>query len=115
MATRSLSPDRIAQKLREHRSAVAVLAMQSAKRAVKDQIRAKGKKPAHFTAKEIAVLAEVELQRNRTKLIAEAEHAIATWPGFAPWRLPCADISTDAQKENEPRSITSAVQMSGAQ
>src|SRR5262249_5916642 len=82
MATRSLSPDRIAQKLREHRSAVAVLAMQSAKRAVKDQIRAKGEKPAHFTAKEIAVLAEVELQRNRTKLIAEAEHAIATWPGF---------------------------------
>ena len=61
MATTILSPNRIAQRLREHRTAVAVLAMQSAKRAVKADIRAKGLKPAHFTAREITILAEAHL------------------------------------------------------
>jgi hypothetical protein len=107
MAARSLSPNRVAQKLREHRSAVATLAMLNAKRAVKAQIRARGEKPAHFTAKEIAVLAEAELQRNRTRFIAEAEHTIATWPGFAYLRI-------NAQTQTQPISTTSAVQMFGA-
>ena len=102
MAARSLSPDRVAQKLREHRSAVAVLA------------RARGQKVAHFTAKEIAVLAEVELQRNRTRFIAEAEHTIATSPAFARWRLPNADVLQSAQKQTQPISTTSTLQISGA-
>jgi hypothetical protein len=48
--------------------------------------------------------------------MAEAAEAIATWPGFARWRLPdCSKISSDAQTENKPRSTSSAVQNSGAQ
>jgi hypothetical protein len=47
--------------------------------------------------------------------MAEAAEDIATWPGFARWRLPSANIRTNAQKENEPKSIASAVQMSGAE
>ena len=116
MATRSLSPKRFKQKLREHRTAVATLAMINARRAVKDQIRARGLKVAHFTAKEISILAEDYVAQHREQLRAEAEHAIATWPGFARWRLPnCSNIESNAQKQNEPKSTTSVVQMSGAQ
>ena len=115
MATRSLSPKQIQERMQRHRSAVAVLAMQSARREVKAQIRAQGLKVAHYSAKEISILAEAHLAQHREQLTAEAEHAIATWPGFARWRLPdCANIETDAQSENEPKSTTSAVQMSGA-
>ncbi len=110
MAARSLSPDRVAQKLREHRTAVATLAMLNAKNAVKAQIRARGDKPAHYTAREIAILAEAHLAQHREQLRAEAEHTINTWPGFARWRLP-ANISTFARSENEPNSMGSAVQI----
>jgi hypothetical protein len=99
--------------MQRHRSAVAVLAMQSAKRAVKDQIRARGEKPAHVTAREISVLAEDYLAQHREQLRAEAEHTIATWPGFARWRLP-ANITTNAQTETQPISTTSTLQMLGA-
>ena len=59
-----------------------------AKNAVKEDIRAQGLKIAQFSAKEIAVLADFELERDRERLFAEAEHSINTWPGFARWRLP---------------------------
>jgi hypothetical protein len=52
------------------------------------------------------VLAEAELQRNRERLLAEAEHVIETWPGFARWR---------AQNSEPMKSAASAVQMSGAE
>ena len=114
-AARSLSPKQILERIQRHRSAVAVLAMQSARREVKAQIRAKGHKVAHYSAREISVLAEVELQRNRPRFVAEAEHAINTWPGFARWRLPnCSNIETDAQSEKPPISTTSPLQISGA-
>src|SRR5215467_14469378 len=88
MAARSLSPKQILERLQRHRSAVAVLAMQSARREVKAQIRAQGLKVAHYSAKEISILAEAHLAQHREQLRAEAEHAINTWPGFARWRLP---------------------------
>jgi len=116
MATRSLSAKQVQERLQRHRSAVAVLAMQSARREVKAQIRAQGLKVAHYSAKEISILAEAHLAQHREQLRAEAEHAINTWPGFARWRLPnCSNITTVAQSENEPKSTTSAVQMSGAE
>jgi len=115
MATRSLSPKRFKQKLREHRTAVATLAMINARRAVKDQIRARGLKVAHFTAKEISILAEDYVAQHREQLRAEAEHTIATWPGFARWRLPWSNIENSAHQQNEPKSTTSAVQISGAE
>jgi len=50
MARRSLSPNRVAQKLREHRHAVIVLARQSARKAIKAQLRAEGLKLSQFSA-----------------------------------------------------------------
>ncbi len=88
MATQSLSPNRIAQKLREHRHAVIVLAHQSARKAIKAQLRAEGLKLSQFSAKDISIRAEAWFDVHRQELIAEAEHAIATWPGFERWRLP---------------------------
>ena len=114
MATRSLSAKQILERLQRHRSAVAVLAMQSARRAVRAQIRANGQKIAQFSAREISVLAEAHLAQHRERLRAEAEHTIATWPGFAYLRVPSANIKTNAQTQTRPISTTSAVQISGA-
>ena len=115
MATRSLSPNRIVQKLREHRQCVIVLARQSARKAIKAQLRAEGLKLSQFSAKDISIRAEAYFDVHRERLIAEAEHIVATSPYFARWRLPSANITTVAQSENEPKSTTSAVQMSGAE
>ena len=113
MATRSLSPNRIAQKLREHRHAVIVLAHQSAIKAIKAQIRAQGDKLSQVPGRTIRVFADAYFDVHRQRLIAEAEHVIATSPYFARWR--CAELSSDAQKEKPPISTTSTVQMSGAE
>ena len=115
MATRSLSPNRIVQKLREHRQCVIVLARQSARKAIKAQLRAEGLKLSQFSAKDISIRAEAYFDVHRERLIAEAEHIVATSPYFARWRLPSANITTVAQSENEPKSTTSAVQISGAE
>jgi hypothetical protein len=56
MATRSLSPNRALERMRQYHHAVMVLVMQRAKRSVLVQIQ--GLKPQHYCAKEIAVLAE---------------------------------------------------------
>ena len=107
MAARSLSPDRVAQKLREHGTAVAVLARQSARRAIKAQLKAEGLKVSQFTAKDISIRADAWFDAHRAELIAEAEHTIATSPLFAYLRI-------NAQTQNEPISTTSALQISGA-
>ena len=88
MATKSLSPNRVAQKLREHRHAVRVLARQSAARTIKAQIRAQGDKLTQVPARTIRVFADAYLDVHRERLIAEAEQIIATSPYFARWRLP---------------------------
>ena len=115
MAKRSLSPNRVAQKLREHRQCVIVLAHQSARKAIKAQLRAEGLKLSQFSAKDISIRADAYFDVHRERLIAEAEQIVATSPYFARWRLPSANITTVAQSENEPKLTTSATQMSGAQ
>jgi hypothetical protein len=74
MARRSLSKSRVAQ------SCVSIITLALH--------RAKGLKLSQFSAKEIALLAEAELERNRARLIAKAEHSINTWLGFARRCLP---------------------------
>ena len=113
-ANGSLSPNRLAQRMIRHRAAVITRARQRPKKVVLLQLRAQGLKLAQFSAKEITLLIEAELERNRARLIAEAEQAINTWPGFARWRLPVANLTTNAQKQSEPISTTSALQISGA-
>ena len=107
MARRSPSPNQVAQKLREHRHAVLVLAHQSARKAIKAQLRAEGLKLSQFSAKDISIRAEAWFDVHRQELIAEAEQVIATSPLFAYLRI-------NAQTQNEPISTTSAVQILGA-
>lgn len=84
----SLSPNRETQRMLRHRSAVMTLARMRAKKAVLLQLRAQGLKPQHFSVREIGVLTDYYVNQHRAKLMAEAAEAIATWPGFAQWRLP---------------------------
>jgi hypothetical protein len=114
MATRSLSPKQIAERTQQHRQAVMVLAHRRARKAVERQLQEQGLKPRYMALREINLFAQDYLAQHREQLRAEAEHAIATWPGFARWRLPCADIKTNAQTPSEPISTTSALQISGA-
>ena len=55
------------------------LAIQRAKNAVKRQLQAQGHKVAHYSAKEIAVLAGAELERNCHELIVEAIGIVERW------------------------------------
>ena len=114
MATRSLSPKQILERTRLHRQAVLILAKQRAKRAVERELKAQGRRVTLIAPAEISQLAHDYLAQHRQELLAEAEHAIATWPGFARWRLPSANLTTNAQSQNEPKSTTSTVQMLGA-
>ena len=114
MATRSLSPKQILERTQQHRQAVMVLAHRRARKAVERQLKEQGLKPRYMALREINLLAQDYLAQHGEQLRAEAEHAIATWPGFARWRLPSADITTNAQKQSEPISTTSALQISGA-
>ena len=114
MATRSLSPKQIQERTQQHRQAVMVLARRCARKAVERQLQEQGLKPRYMALREINLFAQDYLAQHREQLRAEAEHAIATWPGFARWRLPCADIKTNAQTPSEPISTTSALQISGA-
>jgi hypothetical protein len=87
------------------------LSRMRAKKSVLLELRAQGFKPQHFSVRESAVLADYYLNQHRARLTAEAAEAIATWPGFASFR---ANVSTNAQTENEPISTTSTLQISGA-
>jgi hypothetical protein len=84
----NLSPNRETQRMLRYRSAVLTLARMRAKNSVLLELRAQGLKPQHFSAHEIAALTDYYLNQHRAKLMAEAAEAIATWPGFARWRLP---------------------------
>ena len=82
------SPNCETQRMLRHRSAVMTLARMRAKKAVLLALRAQGLRPQHFSVREIGVLTDYYVNQHRAKLMAEAAEAIATWPGFAQWRLP---------------------------
>ena len=88
MATRSLSPKRALERIRQHRQCVIVLARQSARKAIKAQLRAEGLKLSQFSAKDISIRADAYFDVHRERLIAETEQIIATSPYFERWRLP---------------------------
>jgi hypothetical protein len=85
MADNSLSRDE--QRMHRHRHAVIVLARYRAKEAVKLELRAKGLKLSCFSCRDLTLMAEDYFDQH-PELIGEAERSIATWPGFARWRLP---------------------------
>ena len=59
-AVRSLSPKQIQERIQRHRHAVLVLVLahQSARKAIKAQLRAEGLKLSQFLAKDISIRAE---------------------------------------------------------
>jgi len=105
---------KIQERIQQHRQAVMVLARMRAKKAINAKLRAQGVRLTLVLPAVINAQARDYLAEHLDELIAEAEHAIATWPGFARWRLPSANIASDAQKQNEPKSTTSTLQISGA-
>jgi hypothetical protein len=118
MATRIISQKTIAKHrqaaIAKHHEVVMMLARSAAKKVIKARLREKGVRLTLVKPKDINAPAYDYLAEHRQQLIAEAEHTIATSPFFKRWRLPCAEISSDAQKQNEPKSTTSTLQISGA-
>jgi hypothetical protein len=112
MATRSLSPKRVAERLQRFRSAVMTIAHYQAKQAVKAQIRARGERISDYSCREMSVMAEAEFARNREELINKAVQVVASFPEFS--RYGCANLPTNAQTQNTLNSMGSTVQMSGA-
>jgi hypothetical protein len=62
--------------------------MQSARKAVKYQLQAQGKKVSLIASRDIAVMAKDYFAQHHVRLIAEAKAWITTSPYFAEWRLP---------------------------
>jgi hypothetical protein len=97
-------------------SAAHCLAMLRARNAVKDRIKAEGLKPAELSAREITSWAIVYLEDKRATLLPAAlEEARRMILSGAMGKRARANLINAAQKENEPKSTSSAVQNSGAQ
>jgi hypothetical protein len=88
-AVRSLSPKQILERTQRHRQAVMVLARLAAKRAVQDALRAQGVR--------VSLVPHAELMR-------QAGEYLASHP----------ELYQLALEQNEPKSITSTLQISGA-
>ena len=109
-AVRSLSPKQILERVRLHRQAVMVLARLAAKRAVQDELRAQGVRVTTYPHAEVMRRAGEYLANHPElyQLAFERAHKL----GYIDPRL--TKVTSDAQKQNEPKSTTSAVQISGA-
>lgn len=108
-AVRSLSPKQILKRAQQHRQAVMVFARLAAKRAVQDEMRAQG---VRVTLVFPAIIAEKarEYLDTHPELYQQALER-ANKLGYID---PCAQIKTNAQTPSEPKSATSALQISGA-
>jgi hypothetical protein len=73
----------------EYQLAIAVLAKRSARKAIEAKLKAQGVRVSFVPLREINALANDYLAEHGAFFVAEAKQAIATWPGFARWRLPC--------------------------
>jgi hypothetical protein len=108
-AVRSLSPKQILERTQLHRQAVIQFARLAAKRAVKEEMRAQGIRLTLVFPAEIMRQAREYLDTHPELYQQALERAKRM--GYVD---PCADITTNAQKHSEPKSTTSALQISGA-
>jgi hypothetical protein len=76
--------------------AVNVLALQRAMNLTKRQLQAQGRRPTHFSHRELTLQAEACLAEHRAELIADAREIVARWQaeGFFGKR---AKLLSDAQ------------------
>jgi hypothetical protein len=96
-----------------------VLALQRARSAVKEELKRQRRRLADVEAKEITALAREYLDAH-PELVADVRPVVESWIargvfGKRAQRAFCATLKTNAQKENELKSTTSAVQNLGAQ
>jgi len=109
-AVRSLSPKQILKRAQQHRQAVMVFARLAAKRAVQDQLRSQGVR--------VSLVPPAEVMRQTGEYLASHpelyQQALerAKRMGYIDPRS--ANLNNNAQSENEPKSTTSALQISGA-
>jgi hypothetical protein len=109
-AIRTLSSKRLAERARLHRQAVLIFARLAAKRAVQDNLRAQGVRVSLFPIAELMRQAGEYLAAHPELYQLALERARRL--GYIDPR--CANLKTNAQSQNEPKSTTSAVQISGA-
>ena len=109
-AVRSLSPKQIAKRTQLHRQAVAIFARLAAKRVVQDNLRAQGVRVSLYPLAEIMRQAREYLD-NHPELY---QHALERARRLGYVDPLGANLTTDAQKQSEPKSTTSSVQMLGA-
>jgi hypothetical protein len=97
---------------------IAVLAESRARKQVKEMLRREGYKVSAYTAAEIKVMARVWAAMHRDELVADAKAMIAKSPEltkrYEKEQRQRAKLSSDAQTQEPQKSITSAVQISGA-
>ena len=108
MANRSLSPKRLAERARLHRQAVATFARLAAKRAVQDNLRAQGVRVSLFPIAEIIRQAREYLDNHPELYQLALERALRM--GYIDPLS--ANLTTNAQTQDQPKSTTSAVQIS---
>ncbi len=106
-AVRSLSPKRIAERTQLHRQAVMLFARLAAKRAVQDQLRSQGVRVSLVPPAEVMRWAREYLDTHPELYQLALERAKRL--GYVG-----ANLLTNAQTPSEPKSTTSAVQISGA-
>jgi hypothetical protein len=98
---------------------IATLARRAAVDAIKQQVRATGAKWSELSCRTINELASVYLEANRQALIEQAIETIAKSPTLRKYyereQRDRAKLNKNAQTENEPKSVTSAVQNSSAE
>jgi hypothetical protein len=95
-----------------------VLALQRARNAVKEELKRQRRRLADVEAKEITGRAKDYLIAH-PELVADARPVVESWIargvfGKRAQRAFCATLKTNAQKEEQPKSTTSSVQMLGA-
>jgi hypothetical protein len=99
-------------------TAAHLLAQLRARQAVKRELQKQGLKASHYSAKEISSWGSVYLE-DHPELIPEAIASARAMIlrgdfGKRAARALCAKLKTNAQTPSEPKSTTSAVQISGA-
>ena len=114
LARAQRAEERELKQRRAYHCAIRCLAMHGARKAIKEKVRAMGVKLSALSASDITMMAELYYRIHAAQLSAEAQRFVDAWPEFVKWRA-SAKLLTSAQSQNEPRSITSAVHMSGAE
>ena len=116
MATQMLS---LSQPIGNRSAVLCTLARQRAVNVIKRQLQAQGIRLNDVTVRDIHIWADAYLEVHRQELIEQAMEMVSSSPElrklYEREQRQRAKLRTNAQKENEPRSTTSTVQMSGAQ